>query len=621
MIRHRVWTPRVTVAALALAAIRSFAACTPRVRPEVVVVVNSDIDVPGQMDRLAIHVTGPTGASTGDRIVSLGTHLDAGQFALPISFGLAPLNDDPTRLVSVGIDVRLNDTTRFTYVARSTFIAGQVLRLDVFLDHACLDPAVAARCDALHQTCGRGGQCLDELIDPHTLPPLDGGIDATAESVVDGANDLVIDVTDAFDATDAADTSAAMDALDATDATDTTDASLADASDACTGLCLQQHTCAGDAGTTLSGTVRTPGTGDPVPHAIVYVPNATVLPLSSTSICDQCPTTLSGSPLVQTLTGADGRFTLQNVPDGTSIPLVIQLGKWRRQVTVPTVNPCVDNAVGSTALSTTTEIPRIAVVTGRFDAIECVLRRMGFAASEFVSGTGHIQFYVANGATAGAGTPLENILWSSPATLATYDLVIFANEGIPSPCTGALGDPGCDETAAALSNMANYVGAGGRIIALHDSYVWLYNNAPFAPSAMWLPAQANPAATGVINPASPSTKVQDFATWMNLVGATTANTFGLMSPRLDQTGLNAGATNWVSAGTTTGPSQLFTFNVPLGSPASAQCGRVTYSEFFETEGAMSGVTFPAECNGPALTPAEKALEYMIFDALTCISAD
>ncbi|MBK7402707.1 MAG: hypothetical protein IPJ34_42385 [Myxococcales bacterium] len=39
-----------------------------------------------------------------------------------------------------------------------------------------------------------------------------------------------------------------------------------------------------------------------------------------------------------------GKFTLKNVPAGSDILLlVIQLGKWRRQVKIPSVKACVDN--------------------------------------------------------------------------------------------------------------------------------------------------------------------------------------------------------------------------------------------------------------------------------------
>src|SRR6185436_21103792 len=91
--------------------------------------------------------------------------------------------------------------------------------------------------------------------------------------------------------------------------------------------------------------------------------------------CEQC-TTPSGSPLVTTKTNFKGEFTLKNMPVGNNIPVVFQIGKWRRQVTVNTT-ACVDTpmAAANTRLPkthirtvngvTTGEgnIPKIAITT------------------------------------------------------------------------------------------------------------------------------------------------------------------------------------------------------------------------------------------------------------------
>ena len=47
-------------------------------------------------------------------------------------------------------------------------------------------------------------------------------------------------------------------------------------------------------------------------------------------------------------------FTLTNAPSGANIPLVMQIGKWRRQITLPTVNACANNAVSASL----THLPR-----------------------------------------------------------------------------------------------------------------------------------------------------------------------------------------------------------------------------------------------------------------------
>ena len=127
------------------------------------------------------------------------------------------------------------------------------------------------------------------------------------------------------------------------------DAGVVDAG--CTGLCPQIAKCDGGVQTTVTGTVWAPGGPNsafgalPVPGAVVYVPNGAVTAFPTGVSCDKCGATASGAPLVSTTTGADGKFTLKNVPSGANIPLVIQLGKWRRQVQIASVTSCTTQAL------------------------------------------------------------------------------------------------------------------------------------------------------------------------------------------------------------------------------------------------------------------------------------
>jgi hypothetical protein len=75
--------------------------------------------------------------------------------------------------------------------------------------------------------------------------------------------------------------------------------------------------------------------------------------------------------------------------------------------------------------------------------------------------------------------------------------------------------------------------------------------------------------------------------------------------------------------------QHFTFNTPIEAPAAQQCGRVVFSQFHVAgEKAMPVInpmlsrgTFPTDCSNAPMTPQEKALEFMLFDASACILPD
>src|SRR5262249_11185018 len=144
--------------------------------------------------------------------------------------------------------------------------------------------------------------------------------------------------------------------------------------------------------------------------------------------CDQCDASVTGSPLISVTTGVDGTFQLDNAPCGVDVPVVIQLGRWRRQITVPGVKCCTSTTLTADLThlprkhTATDNIPAIAVVTGSADPMECVLPKIGIDPSEFSdpTGTGRVNFYQASSVGAGAvisgSTPSDTSLWSSLAT-------------------------------------------------------------------------------------------------------------------------------------------------------------------------------------------------------------
>ena len=206
--------------------------------------------------------------------------------------------------------------------------------------------------------------------------------------------------------------------------------------------------------------------------------------------CDRCGSTTTGDPLVIALTDATGAFTLQNVPAGTSFPLVMQIGKWRRQVTIPAVPACSVTTLSDASLQrlprnkTEGDLPQFAIATGSADPFECLLLKMGIDTAEFTrpDAGGRVHMYVT---PQGSPPPLRprrrqpprvRSLVRLPATLANYDVVLL-------PCEGSE----YRKPAPGIQNLVNYTGAGGRLFVTHYSYVWTAFDAPFNSVANWVP--------------------------------------------------------------------------------------------------------------------------------------
>jgi hypothetical protein len=417
---------------------------------------------------------------------------------------------------------------------------------------------------------------------------------------------------------------------------------------ACVNLCPKQVMCPGGGTTTVSGTVYAPtdpslgyGQPDPLYGALVYIPNAPVHPFGPTISCDVCGAEASGSPLVSATTGPDGKFVLSNAPVGTQIPLVIQLGRWRRQIAISTVNACVDNPLpaAQTRLPrkrSEGDIPKIAISTGASDSIECVLAKIGIDSGEVTmpNGNGRVHIYQGNGATLGMGTPSDSMLYANLATLEQYDMVILDCQG-SAPML----------TAAQLKNLHDYAANGGRVFASHYAYAWVSSNGDWAGTAKWNLDQVDGWADTLPADVDTSTaKGQAFASWLGIVGAL-ASAPGQTPPQIvvnqarhDVDSVIAPTQQLVYVDPTTpapdGGTRYpypnapleFAFNTPIGgSPA---CGRVLFSDFHVAAGTGTASTcssgmsdqFPCECGAPApMTPQEKVFEFLLFDLASCIA--
>ena len=310
----------------------------------------------------------------------------------------------------------------------------------------------------------------------------------------------------------------------------------------CTGiLCdaqkdAQECMAMGKPPTSLSGTVYDPAGKLPLYNAIVYVANKLPLdPIVSGATCDQCGATASGQPISTALTDVNGRFTLDKVPAGPAIPLVIQVGKWRRQVTVNIANKCADNPIPGSDLTHLPrnrmegDIPKIAVTTGGSDALECLLRRIGIADSEFTneSGMGRVHMYVGgevgtdangqgadqfNAALGGQTFTHATTLWNDVTKMQRYDMLMLSCEG--SQYAGT--------KSPYINNMVGYMNLGGRVFVDHLHFYWLnhgpdeiQNTADYLGVAADLPMPS----TAFIDTSFP--KGNALADWMQAVGGST----------------------------------------------------------------------------------------------------
>jgi hypothetical protein len=422
----------------------------------------------------------------------------------------------------------------------------------------------------------------------------------------------------------------------------------------CSGYQCQVATCGGMTTTTLTGTVYDPAGLNPIYHAYVYVPVSLPLPaIPAGAQKDPCGGGGNLPPSVSYFyTGPDGKFTLTGVPSGSNIPLVVQAGKWRRVVILPTVTQCVTTAIAATntrlpqsqtdGYMSHADLPQIGIVTGSCDPMECLLDRIGISTTEFKTpgAGGKVDYYQAYGEPLVGGTnPQPNALLGNYTQMMTEDLIM-----LPCDCGNEYGGPSGRWTGnynTFLSNIQNYTSNGGRLFSSHWGRQWIegggYTN-PFPGVATWISSGAEygydppPSFEGQIN--TGFAKGADFSTWMGIVGAqTSAGYFLVNASRYDTTSVASASQLWVSytgrytynggasysnsgtAGTAGYPAD-FTFNTPVG--AMTQYGRVMFTDMHLASGFNTG-SFPSECPTGALTPQEKAAEFLLFDLGACLT--
>lgn len=401
----------------------------------------------------------------------------------------------------------------------------------------------------------------------------------------------------------------------------------------CQGLQCQQKTCANGGDTTVTGKVYAPNGTLPLYNAIVYVPNTTPSALPKGATCDTCGA-VTGNPVASAITDATGTFTLKNVPVGTDIPLVVQIGKWRRQVKIAKVEECTKNELTDPELTRLPktqaegDMPHIALTTGGCDNVGCMLPKLGIDPSEFgVASDGPskaVHTYVPTSAGGPKAAAKAEELWRDASKLKQYDLVILSCE---------CGENTSNKGDVAYAAMTDYLKAGGRIFTTDFMYLWY----KYSPDAALSSVASIPG--GAPLGGSPMTLDSSFPKGKALVdwlAATSGIKSGQIKP--DNMYANFGSVDqskaqiWASSGAgplyplpgvgKAGP-RVMTVNVPVGAPAENQCGRAVHIDAHANSTSdydMVGNEFPKGC-GQKPREAESLLSFFFFDLASCIQND
>jgi len=155
--------PRLAFALFAVSAILSSLAACDAPLTEVVVVVDSDLAVPEQLDEIFVQVEGASGLAYSASAALTGT----GAARLPVSVGLRP-GDDPNAVLAIRAIGRRDGSGQVEAEVRTNFVEGRRLLVRITLRASCL----GVRCE-MGETC-RDGACVDPFVPPGTLPPFDG---------------------------------------------------------------------------------------------------------------------------------------------------------------------------------------------------------------------------------------------------------------------------------------------------------------------------------------------------------------------------------------------------------------------------------------------------------------
>ncbi len=382
---------------------------------------------------------------------------------------------------------------------------------------------------------------------------------------------------------------------------------------------------------TITGRVTAPNQTDPVPGAAVYIPSRVPEDFPLEVRCEVCKTPGTNTNRWWTTASSfNGSFTLNNVCPG-SYWLIMQNGRFRRavKITVPKGGKKQIPA-GQSRLprkmkefSIHDTVPKIAVATGDYDKMECVLLKMGIDQTAY---------HLFEGAKMLKNKNLKQTfadLVKNYNQLKTYNIV-FIN------CTDNTFETQL-KNSLVQQNLQKYVKAGGRLYITDWSYDWLEQLPDLAPYIDFEPGKSgsspeaqNKAALGKDGiTVQADIKDPNLAKWLGLFGGAIQNGKSVISHFLSgwviMHTVSKDVKTWVSGvirsatGAIQGTRPLtVTFNYK-------NCGKALYSSY-HTEGRddelkqypLPAKPFPNYCTGK-ISPQDRILEYLIFDIANCVT--
>jgi hypothetical protein len=410
--------------------------------------------------------------------------------------------------------------------------------------------------------------------------------------------------------------------------------------------------------TSLSGTVFDPAGAVPLSGIVVYAiadPSKPLAPITTgTKTCSACTTQVENY-IALAVTDAKGQFKMTGVPATTGVPIVVQAGKWRREVTLASVTKCQDNPVKDGILRLPAkrsegDMPEMALLTGGCDDMACFLMNVGIDTTEFGAphSGGRVDVYQGNSMPLGFGGPGPGLsngtpgnctntscpLWASKQSFEYYDMTLLSCQCSEMTTVS--------ETTAGYTALHDWLNEGGKVFASHYHYTWFKNNPDpkWVATGQWLGSSiAGGSGTENVDVSFP--KGQALSTWLGNVGALNGtNTIALTNFAASLGTVNTATTQrWIydpnsanvpEAGTVSSETKYMSFLTPIGGttiPADGgsgesvvYCGKAVFTDLHTSSGLLAtAMNVPGDCKKAALTAQQKALEYLFFDLAACVA--